>query len=577
MVYAFVQSMTFMVDTFVGGHFLGTNAVAAIALGMPIIGLMLSFTGIILHGAFLKMLNAMGRNDMEGYHRIFSLALFFTIIVDCGFLYLCLFQTDGVLQIAGAGKVTAEAVSMGKLYIQTACLEILFFALGSLFQLVIASYGYQTDRMICSVICVIVNIVSSLVFIWVLPDDIKIAGLGIGSALGTFAQMIASCTIIYRRKIRLKFRFYRPNRKNLVDSLDMLRRGFPSTVDNMLDSISGSVVNHLILAFFAEGTAVLALVAIIKTISSLVRTVGRAVFYASEPLIGILSGGRDFSGIKKTFRTALKFGLLYAACLTLVFIVLKTPLLSFYNVAGNPDAHIGLTLIAFSGMVMVFSFAFNAVYESTGHLLLSLAVAVIPDSVLYPALIPLAAKTLGTTGIWLAMGFNFIPFFVVFYLLFALFNRKLCVPLSALLAQKDIAERTTELDVTISTEAKNVTFISEQMQRFLSDNGVSSKIAYKTALCTEEIAADYLAHRKETSDSSKATFMDIKVFRDEESIEIILRNYDEPYNPLVFETKKDDFSKIGITMVQKICRDITHSYAYHLNIVTIIMDVLESV
>lgn len=50
-VYALVQSMTFMVDTIIAGHFLGSDAVAGVALGIPIIGLMLSFTGMILQGA----------------------------------------------------------------------------------------------------------------------------------------------------------------------------------------------------------------------------------------------------------------------------------------------------------------------------------------------------------------------------------------------------------------------------------------------------------------------------------------------------------------------------------------------
>jgi Na+-driven multidrug efflux pump len=48
MVYALVQSVTFMVDTIVAGHFLGSDAVAAVALGIPIIGLMISFAGMIL-------------------------------------------------------------------------------------------------------------------------------------------------------------------------------------------------------------------------------------------------------------------------------------------------------------------------------------------------------------------------------------------------------------------------------------------------------------------------------------------------------------------------------------------------
>lgn len=572
LVYALVQSMTFMVDTIVAGHFLGIDAVAAIALGMPVIGLMLSFTGMILHGGFLKQLAAMGRNDIEDYHRFFSLALISTIIVACIFLALCIFGTNGVLAFGGAKKAAPAAVALGKIYVRTACLEILFFGVGSLLQIVAATYGYQTDRMICSVICVIVNVVTSVILIQVLPEGIKIAGLGLGSAFGTLAQMISAFVMVKRRNISLKFRFYPPNRTNIIDTLDMFRRGFPSSVDNMLDSISSSIVNRIILSSFIEGTAVLALVSIIKTIYTIVKTVGRGTFYSSEPMIGILNGGRDNEGIKKTFITALKYGIAYAAGLALILIALQQPLLSFYKIAHNPDAHIGLVLIAISGMIIVFSFAFNAVYESTGHLLLSLAVAVIPDSVLYPLFIPVAAKTLGITGIWLAMGFNFIPFFIIFYLIFAIVNKTIPVPLSRLLVLKEEENRVSELDVSIPVTAQDVTFVSEKLQGFLDDNNVSKKFAYKTALCMEEIAADYISHRKSSDNPDKDAFMDIKVFRSDDEIEIILRNYDHPYNPLVFDKKADEFKKIGITMVQKICKDISYTYAYHLNVVSIVMD-----
>ena len=66
--------------------------------------------------------------------------------------------------------------------------------------------------------------------------------------------------------------------------------------------------------------------------------------------------------------------------------------------------------------------------------------------------------------------------------------------------------------------------------------------------------------------------MDIKVFRDAGKIEIILRNYDDPYNPLVFEREAESFSKIGVTMVQKIAKDIIYSYSYHLNVVSVIVE-----
>ena len=165
MIHAFVQSMTFMVDVIIASHYLGSSAVAGVALGIPIIALMLSFAGMILHGGFLKMLGVMGKSDMEDYRRFYSISLCLTIIVDLIFMAFCIFGTDIVLQIAGAAKATEQAVTLGRLYIRTACLMIVFFSMGSQFQIVMDTYGYQTDRMICSVICVVVNIASSLVFI----------------------------------------------------------------------------------------------------------------------------------------------------------------------------------------------------------------------------------------------------------------------------------------------------------------------------------------------------------------------------------------------------------------------------
>ena len=573
MVYALVQSMTFMVDTIVAGHYLGSDAVAAVALGMPIIGLMISFAAMILQGGFLKLLISMGRSDMEDYQRVFSLSLSFTILVDLIFLAICILGTDGVLGVVGAAKASEEAVRMGRLYIQTACLMILFFSLGSLLQIVMATYGYQTDRMLCSVICVVVNVASSMLFINILPEAYRIAGLGIGSALATLAQMVTAWVMMRRRGIQMRYRLYPVNKKNILDSLDMLRRGLPSSLDNILDSASGSVVNRLILSSFADGTGVLALVAIVKTLWNIIRTVGRGTFYASEPLVGILYSGRDNEGIKKTFLAALKNGILYAAGMTVLLLALKNPLLGFYHVSGNADAHRGVILLAIAGILVVFSFTFNAVYESTGHLLLSLLVAVVPDSILYPLLIPVLGRTFGVTGVWLAMGYNFIPFFLVFYLVFVITNKgSLPVPLERLLALKHDKERTTALDVSIPTDAETVTFVSEQLQSFFLEHGAQRKVAYATALCMEEIAADYLVHRSETGKAKKKAYMDIKAFRDAGQIEIILRNSDEPYNPLLFEREAESFAKIGVTMVQRIAKDIIYSYSYHLNVVSIIIE-----
>ena len=193
----------------------------------------------------------------------------------------------------------------------------------------------------------------------------------------------------------------------------------------------------------------------------------------------------------------------------------------------------------------------------------------LPDSVMYPMFILLLNKPLGITGIWLGMGYSFIPFFIVYYAVFALINRRLPVPLERLLVLKKYEHRDTALDVSIPIESEQVSFVSETLQSFFLSRGTSPKLAYISALCMEEIAADYLDYRKRSGAPDKKAFMDIKAFRDEDRIELVLRNYDDPYNPLVFEREEESFSKIGVSMVQKIASDITYSYAYHLNVVSV--------
>ena len=51
-----------------------------------------------------------------------------------------------------------------------------------------------------------------------------------------------------------------------------------------------------------------------------------------------------------------------------------------------------------------------------------------------------------------------------------------------------------------------------------------------------------------------------------------MRNYDDPYNPLVFEREENSFSKIGVSMVQKTAKDIVYSYSYHLNVVSVVIE-----
>ena len=95
----------------------------------------------------------------------------------------------------------------------------------------------------------------------------------------------------------------------------------------------------------------------------------------------------------------------------------------------------------------------------------------------------------------------------------------------------------------------------------------------KKDVSLEELAADFVQHTmQENAQKADDTIMDIKLFSDSDSLKIVIRNAASRYNPLEFDLDDETFAKVGVKLVQKICRRIEYNYVYRMNIVTIDVD-----
>jgi len=174
-------------------------------------------------------------------------------------------------------------------------------------------------------------------------------------------------------------------------------------------------------------------------------------------------------------------------------------------------------------------------------------------------------------GIWLAYGANAIPFLLIMILICLLkgkpsLERLLCL-------DKSVRNRAPKLDISINARDSAVTGISQRAHSFLQEEGFSRKTAYLAALCIEELAADFVAHtHQQQGEDADRTIMDIKLFADEDSLQIIIRNAAAPYNPLDFDLDDETFGKVGVKMVQKLAQSIQYNYVYRMNIITIRVD-----
>ncbi len=563
----FTVSIALMMDTLLAGAVIGQQAIAAVAIGLPAIGIFQALTQTIINGAGIKMAIFAGRSDRDKLRETFSLGLAGTVVLGVIFISVCLIFAPQLTNLLGGAKAPAVAAQAG-VYIRACSFCILFGSINTYLGKILALYGYQKAIFRAAVIAMLGNVVFSLPLMYLLPDHLSIAGLGIGTWLGGIMAITSSLIEIRRRNIPLRF-----NRKDVhVRQLPgIVRMGISSSGNTLADNVVAGVINNIIVSGFGGNTVPLSVYTAVKGVFSFALTSITGVTTASSPLNGILYGSRDKNGLLRTIKEGYKVGIVASVLWCAVLIALLPLLGRFYGMQGVSEFKTGVIVCMMFMPVHLLMRIFIQMFESTEKIGMGMAYSIIPDSIIYPILLIVLLPLLGYYGIWIAYAGNAIVFLLILYLSRSIINRSFRLHMDRMLClHKSIRDHVPAMDISIEAINTDVSFISGKVHEFLEKHGAQAKIAYVTALSLEELAADFVSHTQlaDNKDAVK-TIMDIKLFSDEDCYRIIIRNAANLYNPLDFEGSDEDLSKMGIKMVQKLARRIDYNYVYRLNIVTI--------
>lgn len=559
-----------MVDTLLAGALLGKEAIAAVAIGLPVLGIFQALAQMVVNGMGVKLAVAAGRGDQKEMNRIYSSGLAGTVVLGSFFIVICLLMAELLTNLfGGAGNPAVGA--QAALYLRALCVSVLMASVNMFFARVLALYGYQKAVFLAAVIAIAGNVVFSILYITLLPVGMKIAGLGLGTWNGGILAVISAYTIKKKKKIPMCFRFRDFDGKELVR---IFRAGVPSSGNSLADAVAAGVVNNIIVAGFGGDTTALSVYTAVKAVDTFGKAAAQSAAGSSAPLYGILYGSRDKNGILRTVRESVKIGIVAVVVWCSLLFTMVPALGSFYGMGDTPQFRSGVIICMLLMPLSVILRVFTQLFESTEKVGMGILYSVVPDSVVYPVLLVFLLPLMGYSGLWLSFAGNALPFGVGLYLVRSLKNKTLRVSMERLLClDETIRDHVPALDISIRSNHTDVTGISDQVHRFLTEQKASSRTAYMTALCLEELAADFVAHTmKENSKSADRTIMDIKLFSDEDSLRIIIRNEASSYNPLDFALDDATFAKVGVKLAQKVARKIEYSYVYQLNIITIVLD-----
>ena len=306
-----VMSLNILVDTIFVGNWIGSIAIAAINVVLPVSFFIAALGMAIGIGGSSIISRALGADNTEKALKTFGNQLTLTVLITVSMVILGLYYVDSLIPaFGGKGGIFEPA----KVYYTIVLYGVPFLALCMMGNTVIRAEGKPKFAMIAMIIPSVGNLVLDYLFIYVFDWGMH------GAAWATTAGYLLCFGYIFwfflskNSELKISWKHFGLDRPILREIGGL---GFVTLARQAVTSITYLLMNNIL--FDLGGEPMVAVYAII----------GRMLMFALFPVFGVTQGflpiagynygAHKYSRVKESIYTAIKYA---AAVATLVFIVL---------------------------------------------------------------------------------------------------------------------------------------------------------------------------------------------------------------------------------------------------------------
>ncbi len=329
-----------LADTFFVSKGLGTNGLTALNLAIPIYSFIHGSGLMIGMGGGTKYSIQKSRKDPNTANRIFTNAVYLSIVFAVFFVLAGLFLPGAIMSLFGADE---SVFDMAKTYLQV----ILLFAPAFLLNNVLLCFVRNDGAPQLSMAAMIGGSLSNVVLDWVFIFPCQMGIFGAAFATG-LAPMI-SILIISPHFIRKKNQFYLvPCKAEGKLFAGILSSGVPSLVTEVSSGVVIIVFNSIILNL--EGNIGVAAYGVIANLSLVIVAIYTGIAQGIQPIVSRNYGRKDFGSVKATLRYALVTMLVFSAAVYTVVCLGASQIAGIFNSEQNAT----LQSIASEGLRLYF-------------------------------------------------------------------------------------------------------------------------------------------------------------------------------------------------------------------------------
>lgn len=389
------MSVNILIDTIFVGQWIGSLAIAAVTVVLPITFLISSLGMAIGVGGGSVLSRALGAKDREKAKTTFANQIMMTFIFASLFVVLGIFFSSEMLLLFGAkGAIIAPAAE----FFSPIIVSVPFLALCMMGNNIIRAEGKAKFAMVAMIIPAFVNIILDIIFI-------KVMGLGMfGAALATSISYLMCFLFVlwffvYKSELKLKARHFKLHLPIIKEITEL---SFVTFSRQGVIGVLAIILNHTLYSYGGEHS-----IAVYGIIS-------RMLMFALFPILGITQGfipiagynygAQNYERVKESIQISIKYAALLASLIFVVILYYAAPIVTIFTtdpkvIAETPDA---LRWVFAASPIIAIQLIGAAYFQAAGKAKKALMLTLSKQGFFLIPLVLILPNFFGIFGVWVA-------------------------------------------------------------------------------------------------------------------------------------------------------------------------------
>ena len=389
------MSVNILIDTIFVGQWIGSLAIAAVSVVLPITFLISSLGMALGIGGSSIISRALGSNDREKALKTFGNQITMTLSLALLSVIVGFFYSDEVLLLFGAnGEIMPPAME----FFIPVLYGVPFLALCMMGNTVIRAEGKPKFAMIAMIIPAFSNIILDIVFIKFL--DLGMFGAALATSISYFMCFaFILWFFIFKSELRLQVKHYTLDFK-IVSEISSL--GFVTFSRQGVVALLSIILNHTLFIHGGEISV------------SIYGIISRMLMFAVFPILGVTQGflpiagynygAKNYIRVSETISTSIKWAAGLATVIFILILILAEPIVAIFSndatiIKETPNA---LRLVFAASPIIAIQLIGAAYFQAAGKAIPALLLTLTKQGFFLIPFILVLPNYYGIFGVWIS-------------------------------------------------------------------------------------------------------------------------------------------------------------------------------